>query len=194
MTAPPSADPVSAVLIPVKRFDAAKLRLAPALDAPARAALARRMADCVVRAAGTLPITVVCDDAGVVAWASERGVEALWTARLGLNGAVAKGVEHLRGKGVDRVIVSHADLPFATPGSLGDLPRAGVVLVPDRHGDGTNVASVPTDAAFPWSYGPGSFARHRDAAVALGLPLTVVRDLDLGWDVDTPADLTAAPS
>ncbi len=182
------------VLIPVKRFDAAKLRLAPALDADARAALARNMADCVLRAAGALPVTVVCDDAGVASWAKERGVEVLWTARLGLNGAVTKGVEHLRDAGIGRVIVSHADLPFATPGSLGDLPRAGVVLVPDRHGDGTNVASVPTDAEFPWSYGPGSFARHRDAAVALGLALMVVRDLDLGWDVDTPADLTPAPS
>lgn len=182
------------VLIPVKRFDAAKLRLAPALDADARAALARSMADCVLRAASPLPITVVCDDAGVAAWAEENGVEVLWTARLGLNGAVAKGVEHLRAVGIERVIVSHADLPFATPGSLGDLPRSGVVLVPDRHGDGTNVASVPTDADFPWSYGPGSFARHRDAAIALRLSLTVVRDLELGWDVDTPADLTPAPS
>ena len=205
MTVPPAAEaaptggdgrqpPATAVLIPVKRFDAAKLRLAPALDADARAALARSMADCVLRAAEGLPITVVCDDAGVVDWAKQHGVEALWTARLGLNGAVARGVEHLRAAGIQRVIVSHADLPHATPGSLGDLPRAGVVLVPDRHGDGTNVASVPTDADFPWSYGPGSFARHRAAAIALGLAVTVIRDRELGWDVDTPADLTPAPS
>lgn len=202
MTVPPAETATSAargaeatgVLIPVKRFDAAKLRLAPALDARARAALARSMADCVLLAAGSLPITVVCDDAGVATWAQEHGVEVLWTARLGLNGAVARGVDHLRGVGIGRVIVSHADLPFATPGSLGDLPRAGVVLVPDRHGDGTNVASVPTSVDFPWSYGPGSFDRHRAAAVALGLEVTVVRDLELGWDVDTPADLTAAPT
>ena len=204
MTVPPRGEPAirrdgaeavaTAVLIPVKRFGAAKLRLAPALDADARAALARSMADCVLRAAGALPVTVVCDDAGVAAWAEQHGVAVLWTARLGLNGAVARGVEHLRAAGMARVIVSHADLPYATPGSLGDLPRAGVVLVPDRHGDGTNVASVPTDRDFPWSYGPGSFARHHAAAVELGMAVTVIRDLDLGWDVDTPADLTPAPS
>ena len=194
MTVPGAAIPRTGVLIPVKRFDAAKLRLAPALDAEARAALARSMADCVLRAAGRLPVTVVCDDADVAAWAEEHGAEALWTARLGLNGAVARGVEHLRDAGMERVIVSHADLPFAAAGSLGNLPRAGVVLVPDRHEDGTNVASIPTAVDFPWSYGAGSFARHRAATLALGLALTVIRDVELGWDVDTPADLTPTPT
>ena len=194
MAASPPTDAGTAVLIPVKRFDAAKLRLAPALDAPARAALARSMADCVLRAASGLPVIVVCDDAGVAAWAEEREVEVLWTARLGLNGAVATGVAHLRDAGLRRVIVAHADLPFAAAGSLANLPRSGVVLVPDRHEDGTNVASVPTVAEFPWSYGPGSFARHRAAGLALGQDVTVIRDLELGWDVDTPADLTPAPS
>ena len=181
-----------AVLVPVKRFEEAKLRLAPALDGPARAALAREMAEQVLRAAAPSPVTVVCDDQGVADWAAAAGVGVLWTAGLGLNGAVAEGVRHLRDRGYERVVVAHADLPLAGPGSLAALPRGGVVLVPDRHDDGTNVASVPASADFPWAYGPGSFRRHREAARALDLELTVVRDPALGWDVDTPEDLVTS--
>lgn len=194
MTTPPGADTSIAVLIPVKRFDEAKLRLAPALASADRAALARTMAQCVLHAAAPLPVTVVCDDREVAAWAEGAGARVLWTAELGLNGAVTKGVSHLAAAGFDRVVVAHADLPFATPGSLRELPQDGVVLVPDRHEDGTNVASVPAGIDFPWSYGPGSFARHRLAAAELGLGPTVVWDRDLGWDVDTPADLAQMPT
>lgn len=194
MTVPLSATPLVAVLIPIKRFDEAKLRLAPALGASDRAALARTMAECVLRAATPLPVTVVCGDPEVATWAEAAGVQVLWTAELGLNGAVTKGVAHLAAEGFGRVVVAHADLPFATPGSLGELPQEGVVLVPDRHEDGTNVASVPAAAGFPWSYGPGSFDRHRQAAIDLGFRPTVVWDRDLGWDVDTPADLAPLPT
>ena len=89
---------------------------------------------------------------------------------------------------VDRVVVAHADLPMAT-----DLAwparHDGVTLVPDRRDDGTNVACVPTRAGFEFSYGPGSFRRHGAEARRLGLPLRVVREPSLGWDVDLPSDL-----
>ena len=68
---------------------------------------------------------------------------------------------------------------------------SGVTLVPDRANDGTNVACVPADAGFRFAYGPGSFARHRAEARRLDLPLRVVREPSLGWDVDVPADLTS---
>jgi 2-phospho-L-lactate guanylyltransferase len=77
------------VLLPVKAFELAKLRLAPALDQAARAALARAMASNVVRAAGALPVSVVCDDDGVAAWAVEVGATVIWRPGRGLNAAVA---------------------------------------------------------------------------------------------------------
>ena len=67
-----------AVLVPVKSFSAAKVRLAPALDAGERAALARSMAEHILAAARPLPVAVVCDDAEVAAWAAERGA---WVIR-----------------------------------------------------------------------------------------------------------------
>ncbi|MDP1819732.1 MAG: 2-phospho-L-lactate guanylyltransferase [Acidimicrobiales bacterium] len=178
----------TAVLIPVKAFGQAKRRLAAVLDDDERADLARSMATIVVRAAGSLPVVVVCDDAAVRAWADEQRVEVLWAAGLGLNGAVLAGIDHLAQHGIAQAIVAHADLPLAT--DLAWVARAeGVTLVPDRHGDGTNVASVPTGAGFTFAYGAGSFLRHQDEARRLGLPLRTVTDVRLGWDVDRPEDL-----
>ena len=177
-----------AVVVPVKGFALAKRRLAPVLDPQEREALARSMAATVVAAAGDLPVVVVCDDDAVRTWAEDLGVEVLWTPGVGLNGAVEAGVAHLAARSVDQAVVAHADLPLAT-----DLTWVaafeGVTLVPDRHGDGTNVACVPTGAGFSFAYGAGSCARHEAEALRLGLRVRVVTDTRLGWDVDQPADL-----
>jgi 2-phospho-L-lactate guanylyltransferase len=177
------------VLVPVKAFGRAKVRLADVLDGPERAALAREMADRVLTAAGDLPVAVVCDDDEVAAWAESRGARVLWRPGHGLNGAVNDAVLTLAGEGVDRVLVTHADLPLAT-GFDELLPvDDGVVLVPDRHEDGTNVAAIPAASGFTFAYGPGSFPRHCAEAERLGLGLTVHRPPRLTWDVDVPADL-----
>jgi 2-phospho-L-lactate guanylyltransferase len=179
----------AAVVIPVKAFAAAKVRLAPALSPSERAALARSMAGSVVAAAGALPVTVVCDDPEVVSWAEGLGVAVGWTPGLGLDGAVEAGVAAVATAGATRAIVAHADLPLARDLAALLAVGDGVILVPDRHDDGTNVAVVPTDGSFRFAYGPGSFARHRAEGDRLGLPVAVVRDARLGWDVDRPDDL-----
>jgi 2-phospho-L-lactate guanylyltransferase len=183
----------AAVVVPVKAFRAAKARLAPALSPAERADLARTMATGVLRAAGDLPVTVVCDDDDVRTWALDLGAAVCWSPGLGLDGAVAAGVASVAAD-VDRAVVVHADLPLAL-----DLRpvvgRHGILLVPDRHGDGTNVISLPVDCGFEFAYGPGSFRRHRAEATRLGLPVEVHADAALAWDVDVPGDLDlpAAP-
>jgi 2-phospho-L-lactate guanylyltransferase len=179
-----------AVLVPVKRFGDAKVRLAPALPPDERATLAREMAAAVLRAARPLPVAVVCDDVEVAQWARTRGALVVWEPGRGLNGAVQSGVDQLARAGVRRVVVAHADLPRAAGlARLADGPA--VVLVPDRRHDGTNVAVVPSDAGFRFSYGPGSFNRHREEAHRLGLAVDVVEDPLLAFDVDVPDDLDA---
>lgn len=178
------------VVVPVKAFHRAKARLSDVLAPDERSALARRMAAGVVTAAAPLPVTVVCDDEAVVAWARSVGADVSWTPGLGLNGAVDETLDRLLAGGSPRAVVAHADLPFAT--ELATLAEAGpdeVVLVPDRHHDGTNVASVPLGRGMRASYGPGSFRRHAELAAGLGLSVRVVDDDALGWDVDRPGDL-----
>jgi 2-phospho-L-lactate guanylyltransferase len=180
------------VLVPIKAFARAKLRLAPRLGPVDRARLARAMAARVLAAAAPLPAIVVCDDRDVARFAAAHGARVEYTPNLGLNGAVAEAVRRARGRGVGRVVVSHADLPLAV-----ELPAVadfeGVTLVPDRHRQGTNVASVPTSAPFEWSYGAGSFERHRAEAVRLGLPLRILDAPALAWDVDLPDDMELPP-
>jgi len=178
----------AAVVIPVKAFHAAKLRLAPALSPAARAVLAREMATRVVRAAGSLPVIVVCDDEAVRSWAVDVGAEPHWTPGLGLIGAVEAGVVAAAASGAGRVVVAHADLPLAT-GLDHVVGAEGVVIVPDRWNDGTNVIAIPAASGFRFAYGPGSAERHQAEARRLGLPLLVVDDQVLGWDVDQPGDL-----
>jgi 2-phospho-L-lactate/phosphoenolpyruvate guanylyltransferase len=177
-------------VVPVKAFSRAKMRLAPVLGPEARAALAREMAGHVVHAARPLPVVVVCDDEEVATWAEDLGARSLQEPGLGLNGAVNAAVAQLNGEGYERLVVVHSDLPRASQLAwLADLE--GIALVPDRREDGTNVISLPAGCGFHFSYGPGSFSRHRAEAVRTGLKWTVVHDADLAWDVDVPADIAA---
>jgi 2-phospho-L-lactate guanylyltransferase len=177
-----------AVLVPVKAFADAKRRLDTVLSDQARRALVRRMAEQVLAAAHPLPVAVVCDDPGVADWARRLGALVVWEPGRGLNGAVEEGVGRLAAMGVELVTVAHGDLPRAA--GLGTLPPFdGVTLIPDRHGDGTNVIRLPVGCGFRFSYGPGSFERHRMECTRIGMPVTVLRDHALGFDVDWPADL-----
>jgi 2-phospho-L-lactate guanylyltransferase len=178
------------VVVPVKAFSHAKMRLAPVLGPEQRAALARKMAEHVVAAAAPLPVVVVCDDEEVAAWAQSQGARPLPEPGLGLNGAMNAAATQLWAEGYLRLVAAHADLPLAS-----DLPRLaqvqGIALVPDRTEEGTNVISLPAGCGFRFAYGPGSFLRHKQEALRTGLPWRVIHDPGLAWDVDFPSDMAA---
>ncbi len=184
----------TAVLVPVKSFDLAKGRLADRLDPDDRDRLARRLASGVIAAARPLPTYVVCDSRLVADWGRAGGVDVLEVTTTGLNPAMTEAVAMAAALGHDRVIISHSDLPLAE--DLTWLDREpfdeGVVIVTDRHGTGTNVLALPLnlDPSFVFRYGPGSAELHRKEAERLGLEVLVVDDERLGWDLDTPEDLT----
>lgn len=175
------------MLVPVKAFTEAKQRLSTVLEPDVRCRLARWLADGVIRSVGPTPVYVVCDDVEVRRWAEDAGATVLWTARLGLNGAVDDGVAAITAEGFDHVVVSHADLPL--PSRLVDLARPETsTLVPDRRHDGTNVMSFPTRTPIAARYGPGSFHRHRSAVTSTTSEVRF--DHHLSIDLDTSSDLT----
>ena len=177
------------MLVPIRSFDDAKSRLAESLDPRARRALMRRMAQTVVAAAHDLPVWVVTDDDEVTAWANGLGVVAQAVGVNGLNPAITLATAAAAGAGASRVIIAHADLPYAS--DLRVVTGPGVAIAPDRHRDGSNVMSLPTDTGFAFAYGPGSFAKHRAETARLGLDFSEINDASLAWDVDSPADLPA---
>jgi 2-phospho-L-lactate guanylyltransferase len=177
-----------AVLVPVKRFSAAKGRLAGVLTDHDRARLAEWMASRVLEVVAEIPTFVACDDEDVAAWARRMGAEVIWGAGLGLNGAVDDGVERIASSGFDHVVISHADL--ALPASLLEVATEGsITLVPDRRHDGTNVMSFPAAHRLSAAYGGGSFSRHLEQALAVPIPVEVRSDHQLSLDLDTPRDL-----
>ncbi len=64
-----------------------------------------------------------------------------------------------------------------------------MLVVPDRHGTGTNALLLtPPDATAP-AFGPGSCRRHVDNARTVGAVAEVIELPSLALDVDTPEDL-----
>lgn len=178
------------VAVPVRAFALGKARLAEAVGPDERADLARRFATRVVAAAGELPVVVVTSAPEVEAWARELRIPTVPDPGT-LDAAAAAGRSFLAERGCGRVVIAHADLPLARTlapvASDGDEPV--VVLVPCHRDDGTPVLAVPAAAPFRFAYGPGSYRRHVEETARLGLRVRVVRDPELAFDVDLPADL-----
>ncbi len=178
----------AAVLLPLRSLRRGKLRLAEALNEAERAVLIETMATTVVAAAHDLDVFIIHDDADVAAWAQDRGATALRPPTLGLNEAVSFGRDHIRDAGYTKAIVAHADLPRAQDLRV-CVTGHPVAIVPDRHGDGTNVLCVDTSLDFTFAYGPGSFVNHQQIARDLGIEPHIVDAPDLAWDVDHPDDI-----
>jgi 2-phospho-L-lactate guanylyltransferase len=199
----------TAAILPVKRFAEAKQRLSASVAEALRAELAKAMVDDVLLAlSATDQITqtiVVTGASSVVAAAREHGALVSPDSReQGQSAAVMLGMERALAEGFERVLCIPGDCPTLDPGELAALlevapapPRsapgasgpASVVIVPDRHGTGTNGLLLrPPDAIAP-SFGPGSFRRHRALARGVGALWQVRRPPSLLLDIDTGEDL-----
>lgn len=196
--APPELDPVRPVLaiVPVKRLTAAKSRLAGALDATDRSALMLAMlADVLMnlrRSRGIARVVVVTDDREVRHRAIAEGAEVVADHDSGSHSAAALRGIAAAAAPTDRVLLAPGDCPLVRVEELDELlltPQPAVVVVPDRHGAGTNALLLdPPDAIDP-SFGEGSRDRHLQLATAAGVE-GVVRVLpSLALDIDTPDDL-----
>jgi 2-phospho-L-lactate guanylyltransferase len=113
---------------------------------------------------------------------------------VGQSAAALRGIHAAVERGAERVLLVPGDCPALEPAEVTDLlaePEAGVVIVPDRHGVGTNALLIaPPDAIEP-AFGAGSFARHAALAHAAGARVRIGRLPSLELDVDTPGDLAA---
>jgi 2-phospho-L-lactate guanylyltransferase len=92
---------------------------------------------------------------------------------------------------LSNVLVLPIDLPDATPDALAAMlaSPADVTIAPDRDRQGTNALRLRGRAVpeFPFSFGPGSFARHGAAAASMNLTRQVIADPRLAFDVDQVA-------
>jgi 2-phospho-L-lactate guanylyltransferase len=204
----------TAAILPVKRFARAKQRLGESVADPLRLELARAMVGdvlCALHECAAIDLTVVVTSEGSVAAAAiyqgalvvedsaEEGQSA--AARLGLERALEEGAERalcipgdcpaLDPAELEALLLLGSHEPASAPGGDARFGAPEVVVIPDRHGTGTNgLLLSPPDAILP-SFGPGSCERHRELARAAGVVCRVEHPQSLLLDIDTGADLAA---
>jgi 2-phospho-L-lactate/phosphoenolpyruvate guanylyltransferase len=187
----------TAAILPVKRFEAAKQRLGERLGAATRATLAAAMfADVLTelrRATALETLIVVSGEQTVQKLAAEAGATLIDDeADKGQSHAALAGLARAAATGHERALLVPGDCPLVDPAELDELVTThheDVVIVPDRHGSGTNSLVLDPAGQFQPKFGPGSRARHVEQAERKGLRHVVVTVPSLDLDIDTGDDL-----
>ncbi len=190
-------------ILPIKSFDEGKQRLTPGLSSGPRRALAEAMFSDVLtalrRCGAIAEILVVSSAHNAQRIASGHGAIVLEDQSVGHSEAAAAGIAHVLDLGAERALLVPGDCPLADPLDLTALiehpaPARSALIIPDRHGTGTNALLLtPPDAIGP-SFGPGSCARHVEMAERSGAAFEIIEIPSLALDIDTPDDLDALRS
>jgi 2-phospho-L-lactate guanylyltransferase len=190
-------------ILPIKSLDDAKQRLGDDLAPGPRRALAEAMfSDVLValrRAKLVDEVLVVSGDTIAQQIAGGHGTLVLEDSDDGHSEAAARGIRRALELDYDRVVLVPGDCPMLDPGELDELigrtldPPAALI-VPDRHGTGTNALLLAPPNALAPSFGPGSRERHLSDARLAGTAAEVADVPSLALDVDTAEDLAALES
>ena len=175
-----------ALVIPLKRFDLAKDRLR-ASNISSVTELAQRLATEVITNCAPRPTIILSESDAISDFAVALGCDVLRSDATNLNEAVQRAYGALTSR-YERLVIVHGDLRY--PRGLGAFePGAGVTIVTDHHGTGTNVLALSTGLDFHFSYGSDSASAHRREAERLGCHVALVKDSPWRFDVDEPEDL-----
>ena len=196
-----------AAIIPVGTLEGAKTRLGEMLDAEERRDLVEGLLARTVVAALAVTslddVLVVSPDREVLRRASAMGARTMRQRSRGLNAGLREARADVVAGGATAILILPIDLPLVTteavevvvaPLTAGSAdPAPIVVLVPDRHGTGTNALGLRPPDAIDVAFGRGSRRAHLTAA---GLAGATVVELDgpLSVDLDTPDDLVFVES
>lgn len=190
-------------VVPVKRFASAKQRLADDFSAGTRRALVEAMVTDVLvglrRTKEVDQVLVVTRDLAVEALAHGYDADTVSDPEeRSHSDAAIIGVREALARGARRVVLVPGDTPALDPKQLDALlqrdatgAEPSVVVVPDRHGRGTNALVLTPPEAIRPMFGPGSRERHERAADEAGARVVVEEVPSLVLDVDTADDLEA---
>jgi 2-phospho-L-lactate/phosphoenolpyruvate guanylyltransferase len=184
------------LIVPHRGLRVSKTRLAPVLDETERVELARKLLTHVLSVAleACQDVVVITPAASLEPIVTAAGARLVVQRGMGLNQGLDQAREEAQADGVDTLAVLHGDLPNLTAADVVALISAvpvpaGVAIAPDRASAGTNGLALRPPGAIAFQFGPGSFAAHRSAAEAAGLPVAIVERPGLAFDLDTPEDL-----
>ncbi len=188
-------------VLPVKRFPSAKARLAGGgLSSAQRLALATGMLSDVLAALRRCElvddIVVVTSEPGAEALARGAGAQVLADEPSeGHSEAAQRGIDWAVADGAFHTLLIAGDVPAVDPSEIDSLIESladnEVVVIPDRHGSGTNALILTPAGVISPSFGEGSCQRHQQIAADAGATARVETSFGIGLDVDTADDLDA---
>ncbi len=187
-----------AAILPAKQFETAKQRLSPTVQLGNRRALVESMFSDAMLALRRVPsidqIFVVTSDPVASQIAAGHDTIVVEDTASSHSEATQLGIARALAMGATRALLVPGDCPLLDPTELEQLitrpvPERSVLIVPDRHGEGTNALLLTPPDAMPPAFGEGSCQRHTDLAVSHGAVPEVVRLPSLALDIDTPEDL-----
>lgn len=190
------------VVVPHRGVNAGKSRLSAVLNDVARGRLNRWLLARTVRVVaqwlGDAPNVQRCVVASPceVTLALARKAGALALAEQAhtpdLNAALSQAAAHAAARGAQRLLVLPCDLPLLDAAALQALEAVpvssnDVVIVPDRHHQGTNALLVDAGVR-EFAFGADSYARHLAQANARGVRAVACVHAELAFDLDTVDD------
>jgi 2-phospho-L-lactate/phosphoenolpyruvate guanylyltransferase len=184
-------------IVPVKGLSVANARLDGALPPGERARLAEALfLDLILK----LPRSRSIDDVLVVTSDEVVARHVRWFGHMllvqdsdqGHSEAASAGARAAMEEGANRVVMLPVDCPMLEIEELdahvGRSPRSALI-VPDRHGTGTNALALAPPDLFEPAFGPDSCARHVSRARASGISFALDRLQSMAIDLDTPEDM-----
>lgn len=186
-------------IVPVKKFENAKLRLSPMLSADDRIHLSALMLDDTLSAlAGAKSIedvVVVSGDSRAEEIAARHGRKFLREDKeSGVNSAVALADRYCTGQGANATAVIPQDLPLLEAldvdmaCDMAENEPSCIVICPSLRYDGTNLLLRKPPSAIKTYYDSDSYETHIKAASKLGIPVKLFFSKKLMSDIDTPED------
>ena len=137
-------------------------------------------------------VLIVTADTSVARQARWLGTKVLLQERdKGHSEAAAAGAQTALEAGAQRVAMLPVDCPMLDPEELdAHIGRSArtVLIIPDRHGTGTNGLVLAPPDIFQPAFGPDSCARHVSRARASGISFALEAIESMGIDLDTPED------
>ena len=193
---------MKAILLPVKKFERAKGRLAPHHSDDQRAMLARALCEdtfgVVAQVKGVNRVYVVSAEYHALSLARQLNWDVIdESEQVSESASVDAPSRQCAGEGVRGLLRLPIDLPLVTPSDIETLfyflePAPSVVIVPSTDETGTNALLRSPPDLFPSHFGPGRFALHLKEAEKAGPKVAVVRNERIALDIDEPKDLRAA--
>lgn len=184
-------------ILPVKNPRNAKQRLTGFLSIEDRQRLARMLyrqtLATLCQAKGIDRVVVATSDPDFADHARQSGVLVFEeTEQVSHSASADAACLRAMKMGAATTLLVPIDVPTVTPEDFTQLAssaRPGLVVVPSSDGTGTNALVRTPPDCIESRFGPGSFRKHMDQALAKGLHAEALRLPGLMFDIDTPEDV-----